>query len=274
MNQHLSQEELILSYYGEPALGGRAEHLEACDVCRGELGRLAAMLDRVTPTEVPEPADDYEALVWDRLSWRLRGEMKHERNAWMTWVAIAAIVAVAFVGGLLWNRRNAPPTAPSQQIATTSTTPSTHPVATTVSTRPKPAPKTTASAPRDRILLLVVGDHFDASERMLLELTNITPSDSDGFDLTTERARAEELLASNRLYRRTALDRGEESVATLLDELEPVLLQIARAPEDMTTEELRTMQKRVEAKGLVFKLRVVRADVSKKTEPRPAQPTV
>lgn len=272
MNQHLSQEELILGYYGEPALGGRVEHLEGCDICRGELARLAALLDRVTPTDVPEPADDYEARVWNRLSWRLRGEKKRERNAWMMRAAVAAIVVLAFAGGLLWNRKSASPAAPSQQIAattTTSTTPST-----TVSTHPKAAPEGAAATPRDRILLLVVGDHFDASERMLLELTNLTPPESGGFDLTTERARAEELLASNRLYRRTALDRGEESVATLLDELEPVLLQIAHAPEDMTAEELRTLQKRVEAKGLVFKLRVVRADVSRKAEPRPAQPTV
>jgi hypothetical protein len=50
-------------------------------------------------------------------------------------------------------------------------------------------------------------------------------------------------------------------VATLLDELEPVLMQIAHAPSQASADELRAIQKRVEAKGLVFKLRVVRADV-------------
>jgi hypothetical protein len=279
MNQHLTQEELILSYYGEPALGSRGEHLDACSECRAELGHLAAVLDRVTPADVPEPADDYESRVWDRLNWRLRGEKKRERNAWMKWAAVAAIVAIAFAGGLLWNRRTDP--TPSQQIATTanSANPSAISTATTVSTKSIPPQGTeqtatsTQSAPRDRILLVVVGDHFDQSERMLVELTNITPSDDDGFDITTERAKAEELLASNRLYRRTATDRGEGNVATLLDELEPMLMQIAHAPEDMSVEELRTMQKRVETKGLVFKLRVVRADVTKKTTPRPAEPT-
>jgi hypothetical protein len=279
MNQHLTQEELILSYYGESALGERAGHLDACDVCRGELARLAAVLDRVTPIDVPEPADDYEARVWDRLNWRLRGEKKRERNAWMKWAAVAAIVVIAFLGGLLFNRRSA--TTPSHEIASTTNgnprrMPNTTVTTVSTTTAPHNTPQQTAAASksRDRILLLVVGNHFDESERMLIELTNITPTDSEGFDLDTERTKAEELLASNRLYRRTAADRGEESVATLLDELEPVLLQIAHAPDDMSPEELRGIQKRVETKGLVFKLRVVRAGVSKKTTPpRPAQPT-
>jgi len=281
MNQHLTQEELILSYYGEPALGDRTTHLEACDTCRGELARLAAVLDRVTPADVPEPGDDYEAQVWNRLNWRLRGEKKRERNAWMKWAAVAAIIVIAFAGGLLWNRKPQSST-PHELIATSTngnTPSSTNPNATVATTTNPNAPHGTNAnganaAPRDRILLVVVGKHFDQSERMLVELTNITPSDDDdeAFDIATEREKAEELLASNRLYRRTALDRGEDSVATLLDELEPVLMQIAHAPEDMSAEELRTIQKRVETRGLVFKLRVVRADVSKKTAPRPTQP--
>ena len=73
------------------------------------------------------------------------------------------------------------------------------------------------------------------------------------------------LHASNPHYRTAALERGEGDVATLLVELEPVLMQIAHAPEQVSAEELRAMQKRVETKGLVFKLRVVRADVKRTT---------
>ena len=50
-------------------------------------------------------------------------------------------------------------------------------------------------------------------------------------------------------------------MATLLDELEPMLMQIAHGPSQLTPDELHKVQKRVEAKGLVFKLRVLRADV-------------
>jgi len=256
MNTHLSQEDFILAYYRE--LDASA-HLAGCETCREELARLSRVLDQVTPAEVPEPDDEYESRVWNRVAWRLRSEKKRPRVNVTRWLAVAAMFAVAFVAGLLVNRRDT--TRPEQpQIAQT-----TPPAA-------KPAATKTTEQTRDRILFVVVSDHFDSSERVLVELTNLTPQENTDF--SSSRARAEELLASNRLYRRTALDRGEESVATLLDELEPVLMQIAHAPEDISADELRRIQKRVETKGLVFKLRVVRADVRKTATPQVQQPTI
>jgi hypothetical protein len=244
---HLSQEEFVLHYYGEPELGAdRREHLAGCQACVAELASLAAVLDRVTPVEVPEPGDDYEQRVWGRLQWRLRGEKRRDRFTWVKSALIAATVVLAFLSGLFWKRDDAP-----TRIAKT-----TNPSTPLVHNNPA-AP----DANNTRVLLVVVGEHFDRSESVLVELTNRTPNGST--DITEERERAEELLASNRLYRRTALDRGEEDVATLLDELEPVLLQIAHSPSQVSAEELRAMQKRVESKGLVFKLRVVRADVKR-----------
>lgn len=245
MNQHLTQEDIVAAYYGE---SGMDEHLSACAECKAELARLAVILDRVETPAVPEPGDDYEERVWQRLRWRMRADAKRGRfTTWMKWSAVAAVAFMAFCTGLLWRRE----ATPVSQEARTTTSAAVQPAAeSTGSTSPEQ---------RNRILLVVVNDHFDRSERVLVELTNITPKD-DNVDIGAERALAEELLTSNRLYRRTALDRGEESVATLLDELEPVLMQIAHAPDDMTADELRRIQKRVEAKGLVFKLRVVRND--------------
>lgn len=255
---HLSQEDIVAAYYGDHR--DADAHLRACAECRSELARLAEILDRVTAPEVPEPSADYEARVWERLRWRMRAEAKRERrHEWMKWAGLAAVVALAFITGLLWKRNNAP-----VQTAQTATT--------TAAAQPVSQNAGATEQQRDRVLLVVVSDHFDRSERILVELTNLTPKD-DNVDIGAERALAEELLASNRLYRRTALDRGEESVATLLDELEPVLLQIAHAPEDVSADELRRIQKRVEAKGLVFKLRVVRNDVQAAT-PKPQQPNV
>lgn len=241
---HFTQDEFILAYYDEREIDPRRGHLDVCGECRAELAHLKSVLDQVTPAEVVEPDEDYEARVWDRLSWRLRSERKKTKPEWTKWLAAAAMLAVAFIGGLLWNRSNTGPvhTATNQPTSTVN-------VPTAASTQQQ----------RDRILLVVVGDHLDDSERMLVELTNL--SASDNIDVSTEQQRAEELLVSNRLYRSTALDRGEDRVATLLDELEPLLMQIAHGPSQLTPDELRKVQKRVEAKGLVFKLRVLRADV-------------
>ena len=246
---HLNHDEFVLSYYREPGLGtDRAQHLEQCDECRAELARLAAVLDQVTPAEVPEPGDDYESRTWDRLQWRLRGEPRR-RGGLTGWIAVAATVAIAFLAGVLW-KSSSRRVDESARVASNKPSSAT-PVATAAQQQ----------ASRDRVLLVVVGEHMDQSERILVELTNLTPEGT--IDITAERERAEDLLASNRLYRTSALERGEESVATLLDELEPVLLQIAHADSSLTADELRRIQKRVEAKGLVFKLRVVRADVNR-----------
>jgi hypothetical protein len=260
---HLSQEDIVAAYYGET---GSDEHLRACAECQAELARLSVILDRVVAPEVPEPPADYEARVWDRLRWRMRTDAKkHRRNDWMKWTAVAAVTVLAFITGLIWKRQVAPPVPGDAITATTASVQPANPV--------QPAAVAPSEATKDRILLVVVSDHFDRSERILVELTNLTP-DSDNVDIGAERAAAEELLASNRLYRRTALDRGEENVATLLDELEPVLMQIAHSPDDMSAAELRRIQKRVEAKGLVFKMRVVRNDVLTTTAPKPPQPNV
>jgi hypothetical protein len=286
MNMHLSQEDLILAYYRE--LDSRP-HLDGCAECRDELARLSRVLDQVTPVEVAEPDADYEARVWDRLSWRLRGEKRRDRNAWMKWAAAAAVAALAFLAGLLITNHNKvtdpariiagnpqQPGQPAQQ-GTPATTVAQRGTAGGTGTVAAPNGITTSTAgtttqqQRDRILLVVVGDHFDESERMLVELTNITPGSSD-TDISNERERAEELLASNRLYRRTARDRGEDNVATLLDELEPVLMQLAHAPSSVSAEELQSMQKRIETKGLVFKLRVLRADARATTQRRNPNP--
>ena len=245
---HLTHDEFVLTYYGEPSLGDdRRAHVASCDECRTELASLKRVLDQVTPVEIPEPADDYEARVWDRLQWRLRGEKR--KRPITRWIAIAATITVAFLAGVLWK-------SASRRVAESPST-----VATNTSETRRPGDSETAE---NRVLLVIVGEHFDQSERVLVELTNLTPDGNT--DISGTRDRAQELLASNRLYRTSATTRGEGDVATLLDELEPVLVQLAHAPSSIGEKELRSIQKRVEAKGLVFKLRVVRADVNRETK--------
>jgi hypothetical protein len=256
---HLTQEELVLCYYGD--FDGGA-HLASCDDCRAELRRIAGTLDYASKLEVPEPEADYESRVWERVKWRMRGEKKPRRTEWMKYAAIAAVISLAFLTGLLWKRR--PSADPSLNARGTSTESPVRPV--------KSATGESTPAQRDRILFVVVGNHIDQSERILVELTNLRPE--EGLDVTAERDRAGALLASNRLYRQTAQSRGEDHVATILDELEPVLLQIAHMPTKSTADDLRAIQQRVEKKGLVLKLRVMRDDVRATSPATKQQPNV
>ena len=112
---------------------------------------------------------------------------------------------------------------------------------------------------RDQILLVAVGDHLERSQMVLVELVNTRPQRM--VDISAERERAEDLVAANRLYRLTAERAGEAGVANLLDELERTLIEIAHSPSKLSSPEFENLRHRVEAQGILFKVRVVDSQV-------------
>ena len=79
--------------------------------------------------------------------------------------------------------------------------------------------------------------------------------------MSLEQSRAEQLVAANRLYRQTAASTGDAAIASVLDDLERVLVDIAASPTTMTQEDLDSVRRRIESKELLFKVRVVSSDV-------------
>jgi hypothetical protein len=120
---------------------------------------------------------------------------------------------------------------------------------------PAPAQETSRQQVRERILLVAVGDHLDRSQMVLVELMNADPAGR--VDISDERRRARDLVEDNRLYRQTALTAGDPGVATVLDDLERVLLEIAHSPSTLSSSEFKEIRDRIEAQGLVFKIRVL-----------------
>lgn len=242
--QHLNEEQLVLHRYhddGEDVVTIE-RHLADCAECRAQYDTLCRVLTLVDELPVPQRGDDYGAEVWNRLRWRLG--RRQRANIWTSVLAAAAVIAMAFFAGQLWHARNATKTGlPATSVATTST-----------------AAKPAGAAQPERVLLVVVSDHLDSSERMLLELTN---ADARlGFDVSNERKRAEELVVANRLYRRTAVLHGETRIASLLSDLEPVLVELSHSDAMLSPDELASLQKRINSKGLLFQVRVVSAQVS------------
>ena len=84
------------------------------------------------------------------------------------------------------------------------------------------------------------------------------------------------LVAENRLYRQTALGTGDARVASVLDELEPLLLEIAHGPDRLTPEELEKLRQRIEGDGILFKVRVLGSTVRREetTVPRAGRNTL
>ena len=243
--RHLTEEALVLHYYREAPEGQEVEsHLANCQACAQAYRELTRVLETVRALPVPEPREAFEAQIWTGVTGRLdtklpqrvtRLQPRGARNVgpvrrWApALAAAAALVIVAFTAGRFWERTTAP-TAP----ATTTTQ---------------------ASHGPERILLVAVGDHLDRSQMLLLELTNASA------DVSAERTRAEDLLEANRLYRLSAAKTGEAAVTQVLDELERLLLDLARGPETLQASDLNSLQERIEARGLLFKVRVLASRV-------------
>lgn len=245
---HLTDDELILHYYAElePAASASAsEHLRECAGCHASFTTLQRVLAAVDSTPPIEIAEGFERKVWARLQPDLDAGTRKNWLSWLVlsparlaWVAgIVVLVAASFFAGR-------------------------------VSQGPVPAPvnspeKTTASnALRERILLSDLGEHLDRSQLMLVDLVSADPTDKS--DLATERARAEALVADNRLYRQTAAANGNAAVAAVLDDLEQVLVDVAASPDTMTASDLNSVRKRIEDKGLLLKVRVLSSEVQRR----------
>jgi hypothetical protein len=235
--KHLTQDELVLYHYGE--LAGRHEaenHLAECAACRAALETLRRTLAAAEALPVPERGEGYGREVWARV--RTRIEQEPKGFPWMElfrprrWAAVGVtvvLVLAAFIAGQYWRR-------PAPEVA--------QPLSPQV---------------RERILLVAVGDHLERSERILIEIVNA--EDADAADIATERAWAEELVAANRLYRQTAAREGEPGVASVLEDLERILLEVANSDEQMTPAERDRLRKRIESGGILFKIRVLGAQV-------------
>ncbi len=257
--QHLTEEQLIAHYYHDADGASAEEHLASCGECRAQFEMLRDVLALVGQLPIPERSDAYGEEMWTRLRWKLgktrdafsnpsvtKVGLKSPTHVWGTISAIAAALALAFVGGILWHAR-------TQQI---------EPAHTIAAHAAAPAAAQQAaieSASKDRLLLVVVSDHLDSSERMLLELSNADAKQP--LDVSSESKRAGELVASNRIYRQTAVRRGETRIASLLSDLEPVLVELSHAGSTLSPDEVAALQKRIDSKGLLFKVRVVSAQV-------------
>lgn len=251
--KHLTEEELIAYREGEPTQREAiAEHLTVCTACRAQLDRIEAVLHALDNLPVPERGPDYGRAVWQQIAPKLPERAGRGWRAWFEprrWVAIgamAAIVLAAFVAGR-WTKKDVPGT-----------------------------PAASVAQVRERVLVVAVGEHLGKSEMVLMELANAAPANAGQkpINISAEQKRAEDLLDANRLYRETAEHDGDAALANVLDDLERVLLDVAHSPEELTPAKLESLQKRIEAHGILFKVRVVGKELEEKqknTNSVPAQ---
>jgi hypothetical protein len=234
--RHLEEAELVEHYYEESANMGETErHLRACPRCANRYDELCRALDAVATPAPPAQRDDYVEQVWQSISTHLPVYEKR-KSSWtryyrpLGWAAACVLlVAVAFVAGRRWERKQ------TSSVAVTA-----DPQA------------------RQRVVIVVLGDHLDRSERLLVQLNH-----ADGNDPSTLPLRSEvrELLASNRLVRQSAVQAGNLNVETSLDRLERLLMELANQPDGFDEADLNRLRHEMNTDGLLFDIRVLRTRV-------------
>ncbi|HXH67422.1 MAG TPA: hypothetical protein VNI81_09485 [Candidatus Limnocylindrales bacterium] len=248
--KHITVEELI-GYHGGDAQEREdiATHLKECADCRDEMARIEAVFKAMDAMPVPDPGEDYGERLWQRIAPRL-GERKP--RWWGSFFVpqrlvalggVAALLILAFVAGRL-TKHSVPP-----------------------------VDQVDATKVRERVLVVAVGDHLGRTEMVLMELENAPAQKGQKpINISETQRRAEDLVEENRLYRQTALKEGDQAMASTLDELERVLLDIANSPEELTPAAFETIRKRIEKQGLLFKVRVVKRGLDERKAHPEARP--
>jgi hypothetical protein len=103
----------------------------------------------------------------------------------------------------------------------------------------------------------LTAQHVEQSELLLRSFRNLrSGSRGSKEDLVYDRRRAQRLFYQNVLLRREADSAGDVELATLLEHLEPILLDIANLPEGAHDSEVRVIKDRLQRQNLVALLQV------------------
>jgi len=227
--KHLSEEDLVLIYYGEPGApeDGRA-HLAECAPCRAAAESLAQTLDLCNEWSAPMPDAQFERRI-ERSIWGAAPRSRHIPRAWIGLAAAAVLLIAVFLLG----RQSRVP-EPSIMAGL-------------------------SDQARARILEISLADHLDRAGTLLTEISNT--GDTGSLDFAAERSRAQDLVEEGRLMRQTLARQGDSPTLTFLDEVERFLLEVANAPDSVSAREVRKLQQRIGSNSLLFKVRVIESNL-------------
>lgn len=197
------------------------------------------------PGAVSEPPEGFERVMWVRVSQAIAREPR-PRRVW-SWrlLAPAGALAAAVVVAVLAGR-----TGDGQETST------------------EEPGQTQVSAPArdlrqdERVLFTALDEHFQQAEALLVEVRNAPDRDP----LAAERVAADDLVSAGRLYRQSAELSGHVRLARMLDDLEPVLVEVARSPVQIDREDRQWLRTRIDDDNLLFKVRAITTDLRERSE--------
>lgn len=212
MTEHPPESDLILLYYGEVEDAAPLKaHLTECPACRIAFDELCSTLDRIADDPEP-PAPGLEQRVWTSIRGQIPAARSNRWHVLAPLVAIAAMLVVAFFLG----RKSA-----------------------------EPVPGVAAVSPRERVLLIALGQHLERARIVVTEIANAS----------VQQELAEDLLDSNRLYRQAASAAGEVTYEDLLADVERVLLEAVHGGDP------EALRRQIDEEALLFRLQVIESQV-------------
>jgi len=241
---HLSKEELVEQYYSK-GTGSARQHLETCALCAETYAELRSDLDEMKFNEPPARDAAYGDLVWQSISDSLPAYERQKRNwlgiGMMRGLSYAAacglLVAGAFYAGRIWEVKHPQPTA---------------------RVNPQQAQQP-AAHPQERVVVVVLSDHLDRSERLLVQLKHADASSQEMLSPLRDEARS--LLAANRICQQNMNQEDDPTLATALDRLDHLLAQLANRQGGLDAAALSQLQNEMKSDSLLFEVRVLRSRI-------------
>lgn len=246
---HITEEEMIGHVYGESENTAAVErHLEHCKPCAAGFAELRRDLAELSRVAAPPRDSHYGERVWASIADSLPVYVPAERSHWATglfrnpWfkglcyaAGCALLVSSAFYAGRVWEHR-----AQKQQPMT--------------KVEPKNPPA------RQPIVVVVLDDHLDRSERFLVQLKH---ADIDSAAMASPlRDEARSLLAANRVCRKNVAQSDDPGLTTALDHLDSLLAEAANEPGGLNAQSIAKLQDEMNSNGLLFEVRVLRARIT------------
>lgn len=232
--KHLTEEELVERYYGD---GGTGAHLQECEQCTAAFAALESELAAMRPVDAPERDENYGERMWARVQGALPArhakESQVRRAGWRRVLiyaaACAVLVAGSFYGGEVYEQWQ------NHKLM-----------------------QATAHAPaaQPKVVVVVLGDHLDRSERLLVELKH---ADGNTAELSPLRDEAQNLLTANRVFRDEAEKEGDPALTIALNHMDKLLTEIANQPGGLDASGLERVRNEMNADGLLFEVRVLRS---------------
>ncbi len=237
--KHLDRDELVAHLYGE-AGAEAAKHLAGCAQCAEAFAALRGDLEEIEVIEPPARDAAYVERLWKAIAPALLAyEPQRSRLRMMLWrglsyaAAYAVLAAGAFFAGRIFEQKQP------------------HPA---VAVKPAPQPA------KPRVVVVLLSDHLDRSERLLVELKH-----ADAEISAPLRDEARTLQAANRICRKNA--GNDPELKATLERLGHLLDELAEQPENVSQATLTRLQNEMNADGLLFEVRVLRTHLPEQEAP-------